>query len=479
MNTTLFRKLVPVALLGLGFTTACQPDIEDQYPVSKGSADFTRYISVGNSLTAGYSDGGLYLEGQLSSYPNLLAGQFKQAGGGDFNQPLFTEAQSNGSGYLRLVGIVNGSPVTASVTSNLAVRSASPLLYTRYDGPVNNLGVPGIRLADIQTPGYGSTQGNPYFERITPTASATQTYFQRVKAEAATATFFTNWLGNNDVLGYATTGGASTAAASTITNTDTFRLKYNRIVNVLTANGAKGVLATIPDVTTIPFFTTVGPSFKATLQSKQVPGLIVMSGSAAGGAPGYTNRKPITTADIKDAAGTGRQLFTLTAAPFLPLVGTPTGRPWRYIYGQSGQPAIGFPLFLAAYGIDTTKVFGVTNENPIPSAFILDDSEQNAIRTALTSFNTTIRNKAAEKGLALFDANTFFTVVSGGGIVTNNINNTSAYITGNLFSLDGVHPTPRGYAIVANEMIKAINATYGASVPFVNAGNYRGVRFPQ
>jgi hypothetical protein len=41
-----------------------------------------------------------------------------------------------------------------------------------------------------------------------------------------------------------------------------------------------------------------------------------------------------------------------------------------------------------------------------------------------------------------------------------------------------VHPTPRGYAILANEMIKAINAKYGASVPGVDATKYRGVKFP-
>ncbi|GAB2788586.1 phospholipase/lecithinase/hemolysin [Hymenobacter luteus] len=475
MNTFLIRKFTPVAaLLGLGLS-ACQPDLEDDFKPSSGSADFSRYIAVGNSLTAGFSDGGLYLEGQLNSYPNLLAQQFREAGGGDFVQPLFSEAQSNGSGYLRLAGFTAaGAPITASVTDRLALRAgatAARPLYTKYTEPVNNLGVPGIRLSDIETAGYA--QGNPYFERITPDAQVTtQTYLARVAA--SNPTFFTNWLGNNDVLGYATAGGA----ANSLTTPAVFTEKNTKIIDALTANGAKGLVATIPDVTNIPFFTTVGPTFKATLTTLNVPGLVIQTGSAAGG-PTSGNRKQITTADIRDASGTGRQLFTLTSSPFLGLLNQRTGRAWRYVYAQSGQPAAGLSLFLTAYGIDTTATFGTSAGNPIPSLFVLDDVEQGLVRTATTAFNNTIRSKANEKGLAIFDANAYFTSVAGSGIVSNGVNNTASFISGNLFSLDGVHPTPRGYAFVANEMIKAINAKYGSKIGQVNPNNYRGVRFPQ
>ncbi|WP_242478794.1 SGNH/GDSL hydrolase family protein [Hymenobacter lapidiphilus] len=473
MNTTLFRKSAPMlALLGLGLS-ACQPDLEKDFEPSNGTADFSNYIAVGNSLTAGFSDGGLYLEGQQNSFPAILAQQFATVGGGEFVQPLFGAGQENGSGYLRLANIVNGVPVTASVTTNLALRqgaTAARPLYTKFAGQVNNLGIPGIRLSDIETAGYGSVLGNPYFERISPDNSS-QTYLQRVAASAPT--FFTNWLGNNDVLGYATAGGA----ASSLTPLTDFTDKNSKVIDALTAGGAKGVVATIPDVTTVPFFTTVGPSFRATLEAGKVPGLVIQTGSAPGGATS-ANRKQITTADIKAVDGSGRQLFTLLSSPFLPLLGTKTGRPWRYVYGQSGQPAAGFPLFLAAYGVDTTAAFGVSAGNPIPSLFVLDDVEQGLVRTATNNFNTAIKTKAAAKGLAVFDANVFFSTVASNGIVVNGVNNTAGFVSGNLFSLDGVHPTPRGYAIVANEMIKVINSTYGSKVPTVNPNNYRGVKFP-
>ncbi|WP_210514501.1 SGNH/GDSL hydrolase family protein [Hymenobacter terricola] len=464
-----------VGLLGLGLA-GCQPDI-DAPKVSAGSADFSSYIAIGNSLTAGYSDGGLYREGQLNSYPNILSQQFAQVGGGSFVQPLFTEAQSNGSGYLKLTGFTaTGSPVTANVTTSLALRggTAAAPLYTKFTDPINNLGVPGIRMSDILTPGYGSVAGNPYFERITLDTTPLQTYLQRVQATVASLkpTFFTEWLGNNDVLGYATAGGA----ASSLTPVATFTTNTGLVLDALVAGGAKGVVSTIPDVTGIPFFTTVGPSFKATLVANSVPGVVALTGAAAGNAASG-NRKSIATADIRDASG-GRQLFTLTSSAFLGLLGRPTGAPWRYLLAQANQPRAALGPYLTSFGIDTTQAFGATVGNPIPSAFVLDDVEQGLVASATASFNSALTTAATSRNLAIFDANAFFRNVAANGYVANAANNTAGYLSGNLFGLDGVHPTPRGYAVVANEILKVINAKYGSSFQGVNANLYRGVVFP-
>ena len=490
MNLMIKRTAPVLALLGLGLA-GCQPDIEAP-KASAGSADFSSYIAVGNSLTAGFSDGGLYREGQLNSYPSILAGQFAKAGGGNFVQPLFTEAQSNGSGYLKLLGFTVptatslSAPITGNVTTNLAVRggSAAAPLYTQFLDPVNNLGVPGIRMSDIQTVGYGSTQGNPYFERITPAASAGQTYLQRVQATVASLkpTFFTEWLGNNDVLGYATAGGG----ANSITRTDTFTLKTNRILNALTASGAKGVVSTIPDVTGIPFFTTVGPSFRANLDLNKVPvaaaPFIYTTGILA---PGQPNTRVLTAklSDIRDANGSGNLLLTLTASPYLSLYGRPSGKYWRDFYAQA-RPSLpptvpNLSVFLLTLQVDTTQAFGQSTGNPFPSILVLDPTEQTTVATATTAFNAALVTAANARNLAVFDAFAFFRSVAAGGYVVNAANNTAGYLSGYLFGLDGVHPTPRGYAVIANEMLKVINAKYGSSFQGVNANNYRGVVFPQ
>lgn len=461
----IFYKSSVLALMAGMFLTSCDPEIDVANP-SNGGADFTRYIAVGNSLTAGFGDNGLYREGQLNSFPALLAEQFRAVGGGDFAQPLFSEDQSNGSGYIRLTGFTaQGSPIMTPVTSNLAVRGTNPTLYTKSTGPNQNLGVPGIRVSDIKTVGYGSTQGNAYFERLTD--NPLQTYLQYVQAQSNNHTFFSNWLGNNDVLGYATAGGFS----GTLTPTATFTANYAEMIDALTANNAKGIVATIPDVRNIPFFTTVGPSLKASLKAAGVPAIVVLTKNTP-------TRVPVLVDNIRDAAG-GQALITLTASAYAPLVGRPGGQYWRDLSRQvaPASPKAALGALLQTYSIDTTKAFAVSVENPWPSALILDESEQTDIVNATTAFNNFIKQQATDKNLALFDANTFFNSIQG-GFSKYGVAYSPAFITGNLFSLDGVHPTPRGYAIVANEMIKAINAKYNARIPQVDETQHRAVLLP-
>lgn len=487
------KALPALALLGLA---GCQTDI-DAPGASAGTANFGRYIAVGNSLTGGTADGGVYREGQLNSYPSILAQQFAQAGGGAFNQPLFAEAQANGSGYLRLAGFTAaGTPITASVTNNLAIRAATPtIVYAKYLGQVDNLGIDGIKLADIQTANFGNVlpsraysdaNFNAFFERITPDGSS-QTYFQRVKAEVAgtvnvpAVTFFSCWLGNNDVLSYATGGGA--VATRPITRTDTFALKATRIINALTANGAKGIVTNIPDVAGLPFFATVGASARATLAAANIPTAAPFVYTTGTLAPLQPNtRVAATLGSIRSAGGSEPLLLTLTAAPYVSLYGQPTGKYWRDFYAQA-RP--GLPLaipnlatFLATLQVDTTKAFGASTGNPFPSTLVLDATEQANVTAATTAFNNALQTAATSKGLAFFDANTFFRSLAAGPTVVGAVSNSTSFITGNLFSIDGVHPTPRGYALVANEMIKVINAQYGSTIQPVSPTNYRGVRFP-
>jgi lysophospholipase L1-like esterase len=54
----------------------------------------------------------------------------------------------------------------------------------------------------------------------------------------------------------------------------------------------------------------------------------------------------------------------------------------------------------------------------------------------------------------------------------------TTFVTGQLFSLDGVHLTGKGYAIVANHIIKAVNAKYNANIPQAIVHDYTGIEFP-
>lgn len=443
MKTLKQYLYIPAALL---LMASCKPEIKTANKAT-ANVDFSRYIAVGNSLTAGYADNGLYLEGQQNSYPSIIAKQMAVVGGGTFTQPLFNADQANGSGYLQLTGFTaTGSPITTPVTNNTAVRGTAAIpgfgnvtLYTKYTGDINNYGVPGIKLQQITFAPYGNLNG--YFERMLPGNAGTNstTYLDFVTAKPFT--FFTDWLGNNDALGYATSGGAG----DVLTDKNTFAALYNASINKLTASGQKGAVATIPDVTAIPYFNTVtvGAVLSAIKAANSSVTAIYINArtTAADGTATYAAR-PATAAD----------LIVLTF---------PTSK-------------MGTPVTTPAGALP----YGLTPLTPIENQYVLDANEIILTKDYVVTYNNIIKSIAAAKGLAVFDAYTFLNGVKQNGLIVDGVSVNSNYISGGLFSLDGVHLTPRGYAIVANEFIKSINKTYGSSIPSVNISDYNGVKFP-
>jgi hypothetical protein len=426
--------------LGMTFMMSCSRDRDGDHNQPGGKVDFSRYISVGNSLTAGSADKGLYLEGQQNSYPEIFARQMKQVGGGDFASPLFAAGQENGSGYLRLTGISpNGTPQLEAVATNLAIRGqiTGPKgekinLLTKYTGALNNFGVPSIRLSDVTSPEYGNI--NEYFERLLPANPPMNKISYLDFVTEKPFTFFTCWLGSNDVLLYAATGASSQADYPT--DKATFEKIYHTVADKLVAKGAKGVLVTVPDITKSAFLNAV--SYASLLKTVQAV------------APGIKDLY-IQTGDASVRAATAEDLFTLSLG-VANLVGVPD---------------------------DQGRLYGLDPANPIKNAFVLDKTEVVLVKDFTDSYNAVIRSIAKSKNLALYDAFADLNqIVAGEGITENGIKFTSAFITGNLFSLDGVHLTPRGYAHIANQMIKATNDQYKVNIPLADVSKFRGVKTP-
>ena len=104
-----FFALIPV--LGL-LLTACSDDDDattttpepDPIVFTAGSANFSNYVAIGNSLTAGFSDNALFIAGQEASFPNMLASNFELVGGGTFSIPFMADnlggATLNGNALL-------------------------------------------------------------------------------------------------------------------------------------------------------------------------------------------------------------------------------------------------------------------------------------------------------------------------------------------------------------------------------------------
>ncbi|WP_293308794.1 G-D-S-L family lipolytic protein [Pedobacter sp. UBA5917] len=428
MKKYILNSFVAAAIL---FTAACKPEIETPAGTTAGQANFSKYIAVGNSLTSGFADGGLYLEGQQVAYPNLIAAKMATVGGGAFTSPFFSDAQSNGSGYVALTALVNGTPTITPVVDKLAYRDAAKHL-TKYSGEIQNLGIPGMRVDLSFDPTLTFSAANPYFERLLTDAQVGKTnYFQFIQGR--NHTFFSLWLGNNDVLGYALNGAVTIAGDPTTVLTDkvTFSSLYSNLLNALTAGGQKGIVATIPDVTAIPYFNTV-----------TVPALLAAAKAI----------NPAAQA-VFIQTGTGA-VRAATAEDLIRLPFQSAG-----LFGQGAIP------------------YGLHPLNPITSDWVLDKDEVIKVKDYVDSYNSSIKSLATSKGLAIADTYTYFNQVKT-GIALQGVNINSAFITGGAFSLDGIHLTPRGNAVIANVFIDAINTKYGSTIPTIDITKYRGVKFP-
>ena len=504
--------------------------------LTSGSADLSNYVSLGNSLTAGFTDNALFIAAQQNSFPNTLSQKFALAGGGSFTQPL---ANDNVGGL-----ILGGNPVLNPVTGerlfaprlvfggagpvplqslNPAAMSTTDFALNNPSGPFNNLGVPGAASFHLLANGYGSlanfpAAANPYAIRIAGNTNASILEL----AMAQSPSFFSLWIGNNDVLGYATSGGASGA----LTDQATFDFAYTTLINTLTSQGAQGVVANIPDVTTIPYFTTVphapldptNPAF-----GPQIPTLNGVFGQLnqvfafleSQGVPNATDRQIVFSETAASAVVVQDESLTnlsaqitgvLNASPTFPAFVASFGLPeaaapivanlFGLVYGQARQATaddllvlpsasiIGtinedFAGFLQSQGLPPALAAQFAAEGvslPLEDKWVLLPSEQAEVAQATNGFNATIAASASQAGLAFVDANALLTQLANGGITSGNFTLTASLVTGSAFSLDGVHPTARGYALIANEFMRAIDATYGsnfeASGNFVDVGNY-------
>ncbi|RUT69720.1 G-D-S-L family lipolytic protein [Flavobacterium cupreum] len=506
-------------LVSLTFMAACNNDDNDttqeEVPVVPGSAVFTKYIALGDSFAAGYSDNSLFKKGQENGYANILSQQFAAAGGGTFTIPYAND---------NIGGLLFGGQVNPSFGPRLYFNGTAPVpvsgvptteVMAHLSGTFNNLGVPGAKSFHLVANGYGNPAGlsigaaNPYFVRFasSPTTS--------VLADALVQkpTFFSLFIGGNDVLSYATSGGIgkdqtgnpnpATYGSNDITDPTVFASVYSSMATALTANGAKGVVANLPYITALPYFTTVPYNpltakslgsnneaiGKATIQAlnAQLYGPLkqALTAFGAGDRISLLSETAANPVMLKDETLTN--LAPQLTAAFTPTLGAQTAAFYGAVFGQARQAkttdlvvlptrtAIGAAPSATDSGLGIVppaplNKFGVTY--PLQDKHVLIPTEIAEIKKATDAYNTTISAVAAEKGLAFVDTRAVLTQLASGGIKFGNFSLTSAYVTGGAFSLDGIHPSARGYSLIANIFIDAINAKYGSTLRRVDLSAY-------
>lgn len=467
-------------------------DSADGLPLTAGTADFSKYVALGDSFAAGFSDGALFIEGQNGAYPNILAQQFALVGGGAFTTPLMADNIGGlllGGFQVPTQGVrlyFNGAapvPVTGSSTTEVT---------NHLSGYFNNMGIPGAKSFHLLAPGYGRTAGvaagtaSPYFSRFSSDATSTQLTVLKDALDQS-PTFFSLWIGVNDVLGYARTGGDGT---NPITPTATFSGAYNAIASQLAAGGRKGVIGNIPYVDALPHFRRV-PYNPVPLDAATVAQL---NSLAAYGAYNAGIRQAFAFLVINNLmsqanadAEIAKRTIIFRAGPGNAVVimddylTNLTGiNPALVSMRQAtAEDLIVLPAssFIGTFvGGDLTKVNGVSV--PLADKWVLSKNEVLETRAAVDAYNPIIEAAAATNNLALVDLKSLMIELSTTGITENNFTLNTEFVTGGAFSLDGFHPSPRGYALLQNKFIEAINLKYGSNLKGVNLGNYR-ILFPK
>ena len=340
-------------------------------------------VILGDSISAGYRDAGLADRNQETSW----AAQVFQQAGANLAVPLIgwpgipSVLEIKAPGPLPVLGPVAGTSVgrlnPLLQTHNLAVpgHTVGAALQLRPNFPIDSLtdlvlGLPGL-LAGV------SKSQIEWAEALHP------------------ATTFV-WLGNNDILFAAIAGDANL-----VTPAEQLEAQFKELMDRLALTGSEIVVATVPDVTTLPYLVPA-PKLAAILG---IPFDVL--GAQLGVAPGdYLNLDGIPSAvDI--------------------LLGHAQG--------------------------------------PLPSNRVITAAEVAQLQQATGRFNRFVARQAREKRALVVDTGALLSVLDKYGATVNGQTVTTDYV-GGIFSLDGIHLTEAGSAITANLFIAALNR-HGANIP--------------
>lgn len=381
--------------------------------------DLSTYVAVGTSLSSGFESGGLVDRHQVHSFPSLFAAQIGKTvqidGRGTFSQPTVNfdgiPALLEIKSYSPL--IINASGRTIGAPTNLAQNSA-----------YHNLGIPGAVLLDlVDTTHYHSTQP--------PVNRKNFTFFniiQRIRgtllaqALSLAPSLISLEYGANEVLGPTTAG----RAPSTLTSAGYAQLMTIALNAIHAASPATRVAVfNVPDVTSIPYFTTF-PAFTASTSTGQSLPLLAASGALQLG-----------------------DLVLLPAA--------------AQIAAGTGIPPGGFNYVNPAAG---------SNGQVLPDSVILRAADVAIAQTQIAEMNSVVDSVASRPFVTRVDLAGLLAEIKTNGVHIGGNLYTSAYVTGGLFSLDGIHPNDLGYALMANQMIDAVNSRFGSSGPRVNPAQF-------
>jgi len=391
----------------------------DLSKIQKEAGKF-RLVSVGGALSAGFRDGGLYREGQLTAFPNLIARQM----GVSFIQPLFSEAEGNGTGYKTVAGGAGPLVKFNMVANNLGViQRNGETAYTDFGDKdkveLDQLAFPEISRG-LQFFKYPSDDDKSY--KYVDRAVRTEIKSKYPKpwdwVNDQKADLFIFEFGIDDLIRNIQGGGRGIASLFGIYVSPSAEFGLMRSL----AKQSKGVILNVPDVLSFPYFTQI------------------------------TNEK-ISNLGVKLFVEEAKDRFR----PFNPSIDRmiPSATAEKLFQGDLKDKA------------NLKDIEVISEEGGDEEATNLSSARYNQNEIALI---------AKEVNWPVVDMNNLYKRIQARGYVTDDgvAVNASWPKGGNFFSADGIYPTAFGQAVIANEVIKTLNRHYGLDIPLLQTRFFVG-----
>ena len=528
-----FKSIILTVAFSLVFF-ACEQEMTELKPNvynpagtpsgDSGSADFSKFVTIGGSFTAGLMDGTLNTSGQMHSVGKMINNQLQLAGGSStFNQPDINSengylgpgpdgvagtSDDQGKTYLTISASTGAIGVGFSQGDVASV--ATP--YSGDKSALNNFAFPNSVMAMYLTAAAGgpNVAQNPAFN----------SFFARFDASGATVSplgqfigsggsFFMSWLGFSDFVAYSARGGDETQAPKP--NATELATYYQQALGAMLTNNPvwKGVVGNVPDILALPYFqfissTVAKPTGIIPLHPTDDAATIGLLQTLAAGfnqtlaglsAQGFITADEAAARQLSWSAGANAVLINdesmtdlgplwdgLVAASLMDATTRAQLEPYRMARMATDNDIL--PLAaqqVLGVAVSPTVVWGVTA--PLTDEYVLTASELYEFEVARATVNGAIASAVATLGsdrVALANFDGFFQTYGGASpfVVNNSVITYDFAPPTGMFSTDGIHPNARGYSLIANKFIDAINEKFGATVPHGNPASFPGPGFP-
>jgi hypothetical protein len=363
-----------------------------------------RMISVGGSLSAGFRDGGLYREGQLTAFPNLVARQM----GVTLNQPLFDATDGNGSGYKTLSGT---EPIASfkMVTNNLGYVDAKADKFKKFNGDKNDQ----FAFPEITKQMERTDFNQKYVDRVVSEKAkgSFKTPLELVTNETADFVIFE--LGSDDLVKSMLRGAG--AGVNDLYQGLLIPLSEQSLLKDMARRKMKGVILNVPPILDFPYFNQ------------------------------FTNdkiKKLGVILKIQENPNDDRsRSFDFNGDRLVPT---------KTVENMFNNKIKG-TIILSEYDVLSLERGEIQRYEPKPY-------NEFELKKVAESINLPIVDLYGIYKRILTN-----TYVTGDGVKVN-----PDWKTGNFFSADGIYPTAFGQAVITNEVIKTINQHYKMSIPLVD-----------